>query len=41
MEEKIALEIHDLTVAYNAKPVIWDIDVNIPVGKLVGVVGPN
>ncbi len=35
------LSIHDLTVAYHRKPVIWDIDLEIPEGKLVGVVGPN
>ena len=35
------LSIHDLTVAYHRKPVIWDIDLDIPEGKLVGVVGPN
>jgi len=35
------LSIHDLTVAYHRKPVIWDIDLEIPEGSLVGVVGPN
>ena len=37
----LPLAIHDLTVAYHRKPVIWDVDLNIPEGKLVGVVGPN
>ncbi len=37
----LPLSIHDLTVAYHRKPVIWDIELNIPEGKLVGVVGPN
>jgi manganese/zinc/iron transport system ATP- binding protein len=36
-----AIEVHDLTVSYQAKPVLWDIDVEIPAGKLVGIVGPN
>jgi manganese/zinc/iron transport system ATP- binding protein len=36
-----ALEIHDMTVAYHRKPVLWDIDLEIPEGKLVGIVGPN
>jgi manganese/zinc/iron transport system ATP- binding protein len=36
-----ALEIHDVTVAYHRKPVLWDIDLSIPEGKLVGIVGPN
>lgn len=35
------LEIHDLTVAYHKKPVLWDIDFTLPEGKLVGIVGPN
>jgi len=36
-----ALEIHDVTVAYHRKPVLWDIDLEVPEGKLVGIVGPN
>lgn len=35
------LVVRDLTVAYHRKPVVWDIDLEIPEGKLVGVVGPN
>ena len=35
------LSIHDMTVAYQRKPVIWDIDYVAPVGKLVAIVGPN
>ncbi len=35
------LTIHDLTVAYQRKPVIWDIELNIPEGSLVAIVGPN
>jgi manganese/zinc/iron transport system ATP- binding protein len=35
------LVIRDLTVAYHRKPVIWDIDLEIPEGKLVSIVGPN
>jgi manganese/zinc/iron transport system ATP- binding protein len=35
------LVVRDLTVAYHRKPVVWDIDLSIPEGKLVGVVGPN
>lgn len=37
----VPLAIHDLTVAYHRKPVLWDIDLDIPEGKLVGIVGPN
>lgn len=35
------LTVHDLTVAYHRKPVLWDIELNIPEGRLVGIVGPN
>lgn len=35
------LEVHDLTVSYNRRPVLWDIDFVAPPGKLIGVVGPN
>ena len=38
---KIAFEIHDMTVAYYRRPVLWDIDLTVPEGKLVGIVGPN
>lgn len=38
---KYAVEVEDLTVAYDAKPVLWDIDLKIPKGKLMAVVGPN
>lgn len=35
------LSIYDLTVAYNRRPVLWDVSVNLPAGRLVGIVGPN
>ena len=35
------IEVHDLTVAYNQKPVLWGIDLSLPKGSLVGIVGPN
>lgn len=35
------LTIHDLTVAYQRKPVLWDVELDIPEGKLVGILGPN
>lgn len=37
----LPLSVHDLTVAYHRKPVLWDVDLDIPDGKLVGIVGPN
>ena len=39
--QSYAVEVEDLTVAYDAKPVLWDIDLKIPKGKLMAVVGPN
>jgi manganese/zinc/iron transport system ATP- binding protein len=39
--EPFPLEIHDLTVAYHKKPVLWGIDLQAPKGKLIGIVGPN
>lgn len=35
------IEVHDLTVSYNKKPVLWNVDFEIPEGQLVGIVGPN
>ena len=37
----VPLEIHDLTVAYHKRPVLWGVDVEVPAGQLVGVIGPN
>ncbi len=36
-----AVRVEDLTVAYDAKPVLWDIDLELPQGKLMAVIGPN
>src|SRR5688572_14593308 len=36
-----ALEVHDLTVSYHRKPVLWNVDLAVPPGKLVGIIGPN
>lgn len=40
VEEPI-LEIHDLTVSYDQNPVLWNVDLSLPKGKLVGILGPN
>ncbi len=37
----LAIEITDLTVAYRDRPVLWDVDVEVPAGVLMAVVGPN
>jgi manganese/zinc/iron transport system ATP- binding protein len=36
-----AVAVNDLTVAYREKPVLWDIDLQIAPGTLMGVIGPN
>ena len=35
------LEVHDLTVAYQQKPVLYGIDLEVEEGSLVGIIGPN
>jgi len=35
------VEVHDLTVSYDKKPVLWNVDVTIPEGQIVGIIGPN
>lgn len=37
----ISVEVHDVTVAYHRKPVLWDVDVSFPSQKLIAIVGPN
>jgi len=39
--ENPVAEVHDLTVSYDRKPVLWGIDLTLPAGALVGVIGPN
>jgi manganese/zinc/iron transport system ATP- binding protein len=39
--ENPVLEVHDLTVSYNKKPVLWGIDLTIPSGVVAGIIGPN
>ncbi len=40
-EPDLALHVEDLTVSYRGKPVLWDVDVDIPPGVMAAVVGPN
>lgn len=35
------IQIHDMTIAYHKKPVLWDVDLDVPEGVLVGIIGPN
>lgn len=41
MHKEIALQVHQLTVNYDKTPVLWDISLEVPRGKIVGIVGPN
>ncbi|MDN2565508.1 metal ABC transporter ATP-binding protein [Aquibium sp. A9E412] len=40
-EPGLALHVEDLTVAYQGKPVLWDIDLDVPPGVMAAIVGPN
>ncbi|MEN7546420.1 metal ABC transporter ATP-binding protein [Rapidithrix thailandica] len=35
------IELHNLTVTYQNKPAIWNIDYTLPEGNLIGIIGPN
>ena len=37
----VPLELHDLTVAYHKKPVLYGVDLEVPSGSLIGIIGPN
>lgn len=39
--ENASIETHNLTVIYNKKPAIWNIDFVLPKGKIIGIMGPN
>lgn len=41
IDERAAVTVHDLTVAYHEDPVLWDIDLSIPTGSLTAIIGPN
>lgn len=40
-EKQYAINVHDLTVAYDYKPVLWDVHLQVPEGVLMAIVGPN
>lgn len=40
-KKELAIQVNDLTVAYNERPVLWDVDMEIPSGVLMAIVGPN
>jgi len=35
------LDVHDVTVAYHQRPVLWDVDLTLEQPQLVGIIGPN
>jgi manganese/zinc/iron transport system ATP- binding protein len=37
----IALQVDHLTVNYDKTPVLWDLSLEVPAGKLVAILGPN
>ncbi len=39
--ENPVVELHDITVTYHKKPVLWDIDLTLPAGTIIGIIGPN
>ncbi|MCH7791053.1 MAG: ATP-binding cassette domain-containing protein [Planctomycetes bacterium] len=41
LEKPAILDVHDVTVAYHRKPVLWDVDLVIREPRLIGIIGPN
>ena len=39
--ENPIVEVHDLTVSYSNKPVLWNVDFTLPSGQMIGIIGPN
>lgn len=37
----VAVEVHDVTVAYHKRPVLWNVDCSLPKGRLIAIIGPN
>jgi len=40
-DRRAAIQVDDLTVAYDEHPVLWDVDMEVPAGVLMAIVGPN
>ncbi|MDD4574726.1 MAG: metal ABC transporter ATP-binding protein [Sphaerochaeta sp.] len=41
MNKELAIDAEDITIAYHEKPVIWDVDFQVPPGVMMAIVGPN
>lgn len=37
----ISIETHNLTVSYDRRPVLWNIDFQLPSSSIIGIIGPN
>lgn len=40
-ETSPAIQVNGLTVAYDSKPVLWNVEVTVATGIMMGLVGPN
>lgn len=40
-EPDLALHVEDLTVSYGGRPVLWDIDIDVPPAVMCAIIGPN
>ncbi len=36
-----SVEVHDMIVSYNRKPVLWDVDISLPKNQIISIIGPN
>ncbi len=36
-----AIDVADMTAVYHEQPVLWDVDLQVPSGVLMAIVGPN
>lgn len=42
MKPKVnAIVAEDITIAYQDKPVVWDVDLEVPAGVMMAIIGPN
>lgn len=41
MNNNTSISVKNLSVAYHKKPVLWDVNVDLPKGELIAIVGPN
>lgn len=39
--KEVAIEAHNLTVSYDRRPVLWNVDFELPSGQIIGIIGPN